>query len=183
MKKKCSRINAFLEVLKMDWDNLNMACKMLLFIGLILFISNVCIVFNGDSSDSLVSSIQVIIRTSFSSIFGFFLSSNMSSGKVPDIITVPKNGDNANNSTGTNRSSDSSPDDSSSKDCATKFNYVDGNLFRLSLASVLALACLSVLLICARLHLVDNIASVSQTRDLMCSSIGFLLGEAKIKKS
>lgn len=63
-----------------------------------------------------------------------------------------------------------------------KYTYVNINLVQICIAVSICLLCMIV--ICALLltDSLDNVPAVSQIRDLMCSSIGFLLGEYKKNK-
>lgn len=184
--KKCRRQEALHIAIINDWNKLNVASKMLLFVGLIFFILNVFITLVDSFDSTLMHSIEVILRTSMSSIFGFFLSSNMTSKKkdLKDIKYIDENKSFYRDDNKTSTSSSS--DEPKYNECGClidikRYNYDDGNLIRLSLAFFIAVSCILVLCFAGVFNLVSNITAVGHIRDLMCSSIGFLLGESRIK--
>lgn len=174
----CSRQDTFFYELRHDWDNLNLASKLLLFIGLILFVFSISILFIDLGDDTIINSIEVVFRTCLSSIFGFFLSSSLNGAKKGSKTNLVIR----EQSEPILPDSSVNEEDTSCNFCAYKYNYKDGNLIRILLACFISLVCIIVLWICMTLGSVSKIASLSQLRDLMCSSIGFLLGESRIKK-
>ena len=178
-KETCSRRRAFRYELRHDWDSLNFPSKVLLFIGIILFILSISILFIELGSNTLINSIEVIFRTSLSSIFGFFLSSSLS-GNKKDARFNPQSTEDNSLSNPTNKLSE--VDDIDCKLDVYKYNYHDSNLIRILLSCAVALICIFILWLCMVFNIVTKVASITQLRDLMCSSIGFLLGESRIKK-
>lgn len=73
---KSCRIQALIEELLMDWDKLNLAAKLLVYIGFFLIFATVFISIYKSQNISLYRNIEVIFRTSLSSVFGFLLSSS-----------------------------------------------------------------------------------------------------------
>ena len=73
---KSCRIQALIEELLMDWDKLNLAAKLLVYIGFFLIFATVFISIYKSQNISLYRNIEVIFRTSLASVFGFLLSSS-----------------------------------------------------------------------------------------------------------
>ncbi|MEG1310834.1 MAG: hypothetical protein RR942_07525 [Romboutsia sp.] len=171
--KKCSRINSLKEEILNDWDKINLAGKLLIFIGLIVFISTIAIALYIDGSNSMLKTIEVIFRSALSSIFGFILSSNLKRKKEVSIELINRNNIKVNNL------------EDKIENCEEEIiehNYREGNVIQLMVAFVLCLASITTILIMYILNINYNPASLSQFRDLMCSSIGFLLGESTMKR-
>ena len=80
---KSCRIQALIEELLMDWDKLNLAAKLLVYIGFFLIFATVFISIYKSQNISLYRNIEVIFRTSLSSVFGFFMF-----GQLPDGYSV-----------------------------------------------------------------------------------------------
>lgn len=163
----CNRRQAFFEELKHDWNNINLAAKALIFIGILVFIASLFIAFNQNVSKDIYSSIEVVFRTSLASIFGFLLSSNL------------KN-DNSDKDFLKNSSITLGIDDC--EEDREEYNFKEGNSVQLIIAFIICIVCIIAILTIYVLNLAQNIAAISQLRDLMCSSLGFILGESKIKK-
>ena len=74
---KSCRIQALIEELIIDWDKLNLAAKLLVYIGFFLIFSTVFISIYKSKNVDLYETIEAIFRTALASVFGFFLSSNI----------------------------------------------------------------------------------------------------------
>lgn len=74
---KSCRIQALIEELIIDWDKLNLAAKLLVYIGFFLIFSTVFISIYKSKNVDLYETIEVIFRTALASVFGFLLSSNI----------------------------------------------------------------------------------------------------------
>jgi len=61
-------------------------------------------------------------------------------------------------------------------------NYKEGNMIQILIALTICVVSIITILIIYILNITHNVAAISQLRDLMCSSIGFLLGESSIKE-
>ena len=74
---KSCRIQALIEELIIDWDKLNLAAKLLVYIGFFLIFSTVFISIYKSKNVDLYETIEAIFRTALASVFGFLLSSNI----------------------------------------------------------------------------------------------------------
>jgi len=61
------------------------------------------------------------------------------------------------------------------------YTYKDINLVQIIIALSICIICIVVICILIITNNLDNLPAVSQIRELMCSSIGFLIGESKKK--
>lgn len=159
--KNCSRPNALVEELASDWDKLNIAAKSLIIVGAILFISAIIIAFYSNGDEDLTRSLEVIFRSSLASVFGFLLSSNINTQKTKNNQVIRRD---------------------SCEEEIKIYNYKEGNMIQILIALVVTIVCIVAIIIIYITKNNENIAAISQLRDFMCSSIGFLLGESKIEK-
>lgn len=158
--EECSRKESLKRELLNDWNKLNIAAKFLIILGFeILFVTIALSCMN-----SLSDSIGVVFRSLLASVFGFFLSSNIKGQKK---------------TTKTMNKYRIEPD---CEDEIKKYNFEDGNLVQMLIAFSICMICMLSIIILAGFNITNCLATLSQLRDLMCASIGFLLGEAKIKK-
>ncbi|MGL5439667.1 MAG: hypothetical protein ACRDA4_04680 [Filifactoraceae bacterium] len=181
-KDDCSRRTLLLKELINDWDELNIAFKSLIFIGFILFIIIICISFLNGESSGIRNSLEVVFRSTLSSIFGFLFSSNIKFSTNEKIVAI-ESVQTKLYSVQDDLDSLEKVSDKEDDNCqlSKKYTYVNINLVQICIAVSICLLCMIV--ICALLltDSLDNVPAVSQIRDLMCSSIGFLLGESKKK--
>ena len=167
---KCSRRKALKEEISNDWNKLNLAAQILVLVGGFIFIATVFLAFYKISDDSLYKAVETVFRSCLASIFGFILSSNI---KNTDTKAVNKISYNENEEILITQEEE---------ECIKNVNYQEGNSIQLIVAFVICMVCsISILAIYIR-NLNQDIPSITQFRDLMCTSIGFLLGESKIKK-
>jgi len=61
-------------------------------------------------------------------------------------------------------------------------NYKEGNMIQIFIALTICIVSIITILTIYVLDITHNIVAITQLRDLMCSAIGFLLGESSIKK-
>lgn len=61
------------------------------------------------------------------------------------------------------------------------YKYKDINLVQISIALAICIMCIFVLGILSMTNNLENAQAISQISDLMCSSVGFLIGESKKK--
>jgi hypothetical protein len=163
--KGCDRRRALLEELCNDWDKLNISAKALIITSILLFIAVIFITFYSNGDNGMRQSVEVVFRSSLSSVFGFLLSSNIKTQK-----TNIKN---------------SMSREIYKEECEEEigiYNYKEGNLIQISIALVVCLVSITCILVIYITDNLQNIPSISHLRDLMCVSIGFLLGESNIKK-
>lgn len=171
---KSCRIQALIEELLMDWDNLNLAAKLLVYIGFFLIFATVFISIYKSQNISLYRNIEVIFRTSLASVFGFLLSSSTKCTSQKDrdkilekmAISVDK-------------------EKAITEECKVKKEtyhyYGEGNTVQVMVALLISIISALVMLGAYTFGFVNDLLIISQFRDLMCTSLGFLLGEAKIK--
>lgn len=156
-KEDCGKLKSFKKELSNDWNKLNIQAKSLILLGFLVLIITIAIA----CVPNFPKSIGVLFRSMLASIFGFFLSSNIKSGdKISNKVRY---------------------DEDCNKEIE-KYNFRDGNIIQIIIAlSVSIISMVSIFMIYG-FGVSNCTATLSQLRDLMCSSIGFLLGEAKIKK-
>jgi len=179
---KCNRKKLLIKELINDWDELNISFKALIIIGMILFIVVIFTAIYSDGVDEVRNSFEVVFRSTLASVFGFLLSSNIKANsskrnneieKIKSkILSVQKELD--------------SLDDTmklSDNECKLEdlYTYKDINLVQIIIALSICIICIAVICILIITNNLDNLPAVSQIRDLMCSSIGFLIGESKKK--
>ena len=173
-EKKCNRIKFFLIELLKDWDELNLAFKSLLFIGGLIFLIIVLFTVFGDEGNSSQDSIESMFRTTVSSVFGFLLSSNIKNDNKKNAISIK-------NLRYESQKEQNSPKDDDFCEYSDIYKTIEVNIIQILVAlltTIISIIVLSILLVTNNL---DNVASISQIRVLMCSSIGFLIGEADKK--
>lgn len=156
-KEECSKIEAFKKEFSNDWNTLNLQAKSLIFIGFLVLILTICI----PCLPNFPKNIGVLFRSVLASIFGFFLSSGIKSEKI--------NSKKLRTSENCNKE-------------IKKYNFKDGNMIQIIIAFSICIISMISMFILYGFGIGDCTETISQMRDLMCSSIGFLLGEANIKK-
>ena len=172
---KSCRIQALIEELLMDWDKLNLAAKLLVYIGFFLIFATVFISIYKSQNISLYRNIEVIFRTSLSSVFGFLLSSSTKCtsqkdrDKILEKMTISVDKEKA-----------------ITEECKVKketyhYYYGEGNTVQVMVALLISIISALVMLGAYTFGFVNDLLIIYQFRDLMCTSLGFLLGEAKIK--
>lgn len=162
------RIQALRAELKHDWDELNLAAKSLVIIAGLLFIIIIYFAVINTGSLKVSKDIEVVFRSSLASVFGFILSSNT------------KN----NNKKNMGRKSLVRESDDEYKEMCERirdYDYGDGNSVQIFIALIITVVSSIVILVIYRNSIPTDSAILSQFRDLMCTSIGFLLGESKIR--
>lgn len=162
------RIQALKSELKHDWDELNLAAKSLVVISALLFIIIIYFAVIDTKSLKVSNDIEVIFRSSLASVFGFILSSNT------------KN----NNKKNMGRKSFARECDDECEEMCERiidYDYGDGNSVQIFIALIITVVSVIVILVIYRNGISADSAILSQFRDLMCTSIGFLLGESKIR--
>lgn len=180
--KKCTRRDLLIKEIKHDWDELDISFKSLIIVGSLLFLVIILIAFFSNGGIGIKNSIEVVFRTTLSSIFGFLLSSNIKfnkkerSIKIEDIkkelIKIEENIDTLDESV---------KEKIEDFELEPYYKYKDINLVQISIALVICIICIFVLGILLITNNLENIQSISQLRDLMGSSVGFLIGESKKK--
>ena len=163
---KSCRIQALIEELIIDWDKLNLAAKLLVYIGFFLIFSTVFISIYKSKNVDLYETIEAIFRTALASVFGFLLSSNIKNSSE--------------------KNSQKNKEEAITEECQIKketdyYYYGEGNTVQVMVALLISVISALIMLGLYIFGFTNNGVMLSQFRDLMCTSIGFLLGEAKIK--
>ena len=170
---KFCRVQALIEELLIDWDKLNLAAKLLVYLGFFLVLSTIFIAIWDAKDIDLYNRIEVIFRTSLASVFGFILSSNTKrkedKNSYVDKMTISMDKEKA------------ITEDCKIKKETIKYYYGDGNTVQIIVALLITLIAALVILSIYAFDITKDVVIIAQFRDLMCTSIGFLLGEAKIK--
>ncbi|WP_455538559.1 hypothetical protein [Terrisporobacter sp.] len=165
------RIKALLEELKKDWDQLNLAAKSLVFVGGLLFVLIIYFTIFGSRKLEYSNKIEVIFRSSLASVFGFILSSNT------------KNRNNNKQFMRKSYGRDINDKDNYSNLCdgVKGYDYGEGNSVQIIIALVTSISSAMVILVIYSQGISYDEGVLSQFRDFMCTSIGFLIGESKIR--
>ena len=163
---KSCRIQALIEELIIDWDKLNLAAKLLVYIGFFLIFSTVFISIYKSKNVDLYETIEAIFRTALASVFGFLLSSNIKNSSE--------------------KNSQKNKEEAITEECQIKketdyYYYGEENTIQVMVALLISVISALIMLGLYIFGFTNNGVMLSQFRDLMCTSIGFLLGEAKIK--
>ena len=163
---KSCRIQALIEELIIDWDKLNLAAKLLVYIGFFLIFSTVFISIYKSKNVDLYETIEAIFRTALASVFGFLLSSNIKNSSE--------------------KNSQKNKEEAITEECQIKketdyYYYGEGNTVQVMVALLISIISALVMLGAYTFGFVNDLLIISQFRDLMCTSLGFLLGEEKIK--
>ena len=181
-KEECDRRNLLKEELINDWDELNIAFKSLIIVCIILFIVIIAIAFFSDGETGLKHSLEVIFRSTLSSVFGFLLSSSIKANtgmKNNEIERLRQELKKVEFDVEEIYESQTEQD----IECKLKevYSYKDINLVQILIALTICIVSIFIICILIITNNIQNTAAISQLRDLMCSSIGFLIGESKKK--
>lgn len=188
------RIKIFLKELILDWDELNIAAKSLILIGMLILFSAVFVTMYKSNDWEIYQRTQIILRTSLASIFGYVLSSNINKKNNYKLKTDKKQIEGTMKYEEVEQVEQVMTTKGLEEDLIEEINekckfkdkklqnsYENENVVQVSIAFIIILVSLGVIIMnCFCVFIVDN-AVLSQFRDLMCTSMGFLLGEAKIK--
>lgn len=115
------------------------------------------------------SEIEVMFRSSLASVFGFILSSNT------------KNNERRKKGNSLQRSEIKKDEKYEYCERRRDYDYGDGNSVQILIALITSVSSAIVILMIYTKNVNIDISILSQLRDLMCTSIGFLLGESKIR--
>lgn len=162
-----NRIEGLRKKLKQDWNELNLVYKSLVIIGGLILSIIVYFTFVGIGYSQMSKNIEVIFRSSLVLIFGFILSSNIKDSNKNNMRSGPqiKKGNN----------------ELENKEIYEKYYYRDANSVQLFITLIIiVVSAIMILAIYIEIILVD-VAILAQFRDLMCISIGFLIGESKVR--
>ena len=179
--------NNFLNTLIKCWKETHISDKALIIIMLILLIQSIHNLFNPEPTEATALSINIIIRTSIASIFGYFLSENFlkndltKSNNSNTTIPINKNKIDDNNSEdNTNNliSYNNNQKSSNSKE------YICNKTLQIIVALIVCIISLLSLIIGNSFNLIPPSANptVIQFRDLISGCIGFLVGHSSNSK-
>ena len=175
--KKCKRRKLLIKEFIYDWDELNISFKALIFVGIILFAVAIFIAFTSTGESGEKTSLEVSFRAALASVIGFLLSSNIKFNNKKNNLKKDLNKVQSELETLDNIEN-TLIEECNSKD---KYRSKDINLVQIIVALGICITCICVLFILLITENLDNTPSISQIRDLMCSSVGFLIGESKKK--
>ena len=181
-KEECDRRNLLKEELISDWDELNIAFKSLIIVGIILFIVIIAIAFFSDGETGLKHSLEVVFRSTLSSVFGFLLTSSIkanTNAKNNEIERIKRQLKEVESEVKEIYESKVEEDIA----CKLKelYSYKEINLVQILIAITICIVSIFVISILVITNNLDNVVAVTQLKDLMCSSVGFLIGESKKK--
>lgn len=185
--KDCSRKKVLLQELYKDWDKLNLAFKSLIIIGIVLLISVIIIAFFSDGGSGSKNSIEVVFRSTLASVFGFLLSSNIKTNRSysnHDIEHIQEELDKIQGELKELQINEDVCQVQENDNCEKErkeYGFEEGNLVQIAIALTVCLVSIVTIGIIFLTNNIQNVPAISQIRDLMCSSIGFLLGESSKK--
>lgn len=178
--------------LSANWHNFHLADKWLIIIMAILMIQTAHNLFFADIALQDRAALDVVVRTTTASIFGYFISSNFQS----NYKNIQKNNHSSTNSIGVEPPSDNSPHikarmgfstESKETELHSGYAYPDNNSApesdhhaQITIIAVIGIICLIFLLIVRNYPTINttSIAALSQIRDFISGSVGFLIGQS-----
>lgn len=183
--------NNFLNSLIQCWHEISISDKALIIIMIFLLIQSIYNLFIPESTGANSMSINLAVRASIASIFGYFLSENFLNNKVvknknSDII-VPINKIDSTNDTRSNDIPNSDKNSITINFSKSKYSsdsskdYVCNKTVQILIALTVCIVALISLIIANNFKLVssDDVSpTVIQFRDLIGNCIGFLLGHS-----
>lgn len=178
-KEECNRKNLLIKEFIKDWDELNIAFKALIFVGFILFCVVVSLAFFSSGGVGMQNSIEVVFRSTLASVFGFLLSSNIKNRSKKKNAEIEKIKNELNQA----RNMLENLDDTVKKeeqycDLEEVYDYKELNMVQIVIALFLSVICILIINGLLITNNLDNVPAIAQIRDLMCSAIGFLIGES-----
>lgn len=155
------KTNKLFQQIKNEWNHLGLACKCIFIIGIVLLIQLIYTVLIPTTV--IDSSTQIVFRTSTSSIFGFIL--GMTHPQQANIIPEK-----------------SSPQltkklqDELNKE--SELDIYKANNLRILFSASICIICIIVLVIADGINPIDSQEGVIEMRDLLSTTIGFLISRA-----
>lgn len=160
MAKKQQK-NKLLEQLKKEWNYLELACKCIFIIGIVLLIQLIYAIFIAP--DILDPSNQIVLRTSTASIFGFILGMGHSQSTQKESET---------------KKEISNPPPSEDFLTETDIHLCKANTVRIIFSFSICLICIITLVIGNRINHLHYQEGITQIHDLISTTIGFLISKA-----
>lgn len=178
--KNCNR-KKFTNKFRQDWNELNLYFKSLIIVGIILFLVVILVTIFTNTEQVAKNQIGGVFRTTLASVFGFLLSSNIRFNEKKKNIKIEEIKNELNK---IELDLDIIQEDIKSNKEYELEQYYDNediNLVQIAIALGISIICILVLSLILITDNFDNAPSISQIRDLMCTSIGFLIGASKSK--
>lgn len=179
--------NNFLNGLIHCWKEISISDKALIIIMIFLLLQSIHNLFTPESTNPNSLSINLIVRTSIASIFGYFLSENFLKNKVVKsedsdiIVPVNKSDIVSNKNSNVTSTNDCITSNSTLKDSNNNIkDYICNKTVQILIALIVCIIALFSLIIGSNLNLISSNTNptVIHLRDLICNCIGFLLGHS-----
>ena len=176
--------NNILKALIKCWHEVSISDKSLILIMIILLFQCVHNLFTPEPITPNKISVNVVVRTSVASIFGYFLSENFLKTQVVKSKTtnliIPLNQDDNENANGCINKDENSPTIYTPINKEVK-NYICNKTVQILIAVIVCIISLLCLIIGNNLNLIPygTNPTVVQFRDLISSCLGFLLGHSR----
>ncbi|MEG0051137.1 MAG: hypothetical protein RR712_03070 [Terrisporobacter sp.] len=177
--KKCSRKRFLKNEFIHDWDELNISFKSLIIVAVILLLVVISIAIFSDGGKGVQNSLEVVFRSTLASVVGFLLSSNIKLNSRKKNEQIEKIKAELSELQASIEDLDESVENTNDK-CILEesYTYKEINIVQISIALGICITSISILGVLLITNNLENVQAVSQIRDLMCSSIGFLIGES-----
>lgn len=184
--------------LKKIWDSINLVDKFLIFMMILFLGYSIMTIYIEKANLEVIANIDIVVRTSIASIFGYFISSNfIKTGKT---TTNTKTNNIEDNKTITHESTEIETttskigfnvgEESSLKSTENNLGFINlNNQPDLSASNnniqvqtlIVGMLCVmaSLALVVTRFSITttsNDAAALSQLRDIICGSVGFLIG-------
>lgn len=179
--KNCNRRKILINKFKHDWDELNISFKALIIVGIVLFLVAILITFFSDGGQGTKNTIEVIFRSTLASVFGFLLSSNIRFNEKKKSIKIKEIKDELSKIELDLEVLDNNTEEKEKCDLEQYYDDEDINLVQIAISLGVTIISIFVLSIVLITNNIENVPSISQIRDLMCTSIGFLIGGSRKK--
>lgn len=177
--------NSFLNSLNNCWHEISISDKALIIIMIFLLIQSIYNLFIPESAGANSMSINLAVRASIASIFGYFLSENFLNNKViknnsSDIIVPINKTENTNDTRSNSINTNDIINSSKSNISNNSKDYICNKTIQILIALTVCIIALISLIIANNFKFVSSDISptVIQFRDLIGNCIGFLLGHS-----
>lgn len=177
--------NNFLNTLIKCWKEIYISDKALIIIMLILLIQSIHNLFTPEPIEATALSINIIVRTSIASIFGYFLSENFLKNEAikskKSNIIVPLNKTEVDGNKSEDNTNNLISNDNNPKNLNTDLKeYICNKTLQIIVALTVCIISLLSLIIGNSFNLIPSSSNptVIQFRDLISACIGFLVGHS-----
>lgn len=180
-----------LEYIKKSLDKINLIDKCLIIFMMILMFQSIYNLFVNEANLNGGATIDILIRTTEASVFGYFLSANFikkdrlfkGNSKKEESINSDENSENAvdfinDNSKNANNYVQSKQDEYIPKSKDNNYDENDTSEQQIIIVTVIGIISLIAIIMVRNCNLdtTDSVATISQLRDFVSGSVGFLLG-------